>query len=329
MPVLHCLPQARFEFPPVDEERTVTGDKCCIEMKPLIHHGSCSNTSTDTFSSCLTHLPTSPCSRGQGQGQHPSSAPPSDHHHGALYVNPLDDPPSGFPNYDTVMNVFPTASSAKDLKLAHSAHACSSPKYAPNKLDQFGSNDNNAAQQPSDQIIQTLDDGFTTTWKRANSPTPLQADMRVPLQPTMVRNIAVDCENPPRVLPRSSLKRHKSESSSGTGSGCAESCAEQHVHVGDAELVDRVYSSTDNLHEQGFSKPPKLKFRKAMSLANRLHSSPSTGRKLANYHLVASASTGKPPGALIPSCLCCCLHAQAHPYITNAHMHTRACTRAH
>lgn len=80
---------------------------------------------------------------------------------------------------------------------------------------------------------------------------------------------------------RSSFKRHKSLS------------VEKHARV--AQVKERNYSSTDNLAGQhGFGKP-KLKFRKAVSLASRLHSSPSTGRKLANYHLIASTKSGEAP----------------------------------
>lgn len=85
---------------------------------------------------------------------------------------------------------------------------------------------------------------------------------------------------------RSSFKRHKSLS------------VEKHARV--AQVKERNYSSTDNLAGQhGFGKP-KLKFRKAVSLASRLHSSPSTGRKLANYHLIASTKSGEAPFFMHP-----------------------------
>ncbi|XP_033737315.1 potassium voltage-gated channel protein Shab-like isoform X3 [Pecten maximus] len=73
---------------------------------------------------------------------------------------------------------------------------------------------------------------------------------------------------------RASLKRHKSESS------------ERHPQFSD--ITERSYMSFDNLHVDGSTKSKSAKFRKAVSLATRLHSSPSTGRKLANYHLIAN-----------------------------------------
>jgi hypothetical protein len=86
---------------------------------------------------------------------------------------------------------------------------------------------------------------------------------------------------------RSSFKRYKSLS------------VEKHGERGGGvvEGAERSYSSTDNLALQALPRP-RPKFRKAVSLASRLHSSPSTGRKLANYHLIASTKSGESPRCL-------------------------------
>ncbi|XP_052257253.1 potassium voltage-gated channel protein Shab-like isoform X4 [Dreissena polymorpha] len=76
-----------------------------------------------------------------------------------------------------------------------------------------------------------------------------------------------------------SLKRHRSENSN-----------ERHLHFGD--VIERTFSSTDNIRDMQALPKTKLKFRKAVSLASKLHGSPSTGRKLANYHLIANPKSG-------------------------------------
>ncbi|XP_076440857.1 uncharacterized protein LOC143280158 [Babylonia areolata] len=181
---------------------------------------------------------------------------------------------------------------------------------------------------PPGQIVQVLDTGLSTTWQRghpqsggtpgATPPSPLLTHSRPqqqqqphhhhrhqPLQQTqslnshsyssssstaphrpLQRQLSAHsdsnstCVQPPASASagprRSSFKRHKSLS------------VEKHSRV--TEMKERNYSSTDNLAGQGFQKP-KLKFRKAVSLASRLQSSPSTGRKLANYHLITSTKS--------------------------------------
>ncbi|XP_061166116.1 potassium voltage-gated channel subfamily B member 2-like isoform X6 [Saccostrea echinata] len=120
---------------------------------------------------------------------------------------------------------------------------------------------------------QKLEDGYTTTWNRSvlpnNQPSP---------PPRLVHQKS--SEESPRAPERSLLKRHKSE----TGN--------RQSNV--SGIKERSYSSSDNIHDESSSKSKTAKFRKAVSLASRLHSSPSTGRKLANYHLIANPQSGKP-----------------------------------
>ena len=129
----------------------------------------------------------------------------------------------------------------------------------------------------SDQIIQKLDDGFTTTWQRVNSPTTLQQATDFMSSNPSHRHI--DQLNRSVVSQRPNLKRHKSET------------RDRDPRL--SEVKDKSYSSSsENLHHDGTSKNKSTKFLKAVSLASRLHSSPSTGRKLATYHLIANPQSG-------------------------------------
>ncbi|PVD22867.1 hypothetical protein C0Q70_16126 [Pomacea canaliculata] len=184
---------------------------------------------------------------------------------------------------------------------------------------------------PASQIVQQLDAGLTTTWQRGSPQSPcttststitysptldrqklqqhLQHHQLQQYQPNFQPSSSSYMHHPhPQLSPqqhhqqlqrqanvattssssslqvlssieprKSSFKRHKSLS------------VEKHPRF--SEVKERTYSSTDNLTAQGFQRP-KLKFRKAVSLASRLHSSPGTGRKLASYHLIASTKSG-------------------------------------
>ncbi|XP_048760234.2 potassium voltage-gated channel subfamily B member 2-like isoform X5 [Ostrea edulis] len=230
-PALHSEQQGKLEYPPTAENSTHA--RCTIELKPLIRQSS--NTSTDTFNSCLTH-PSSPgYSWTQGHLQN------NCHRHN-VYVNPFD-----------------------------SSRLCSV----------FNSTDNNSKQCPesvfatdgdSDQIVQKLEDGYTMAWNRN-----ILSNNQSSLQPRLVYQRSSD--EPPRAPERSLLKRHKSET-----------CDRNDKLSG---IKERTYSSSDNIHDESSSKSKTAKFRKAVSLASRLHSSPSTGRKLANYHLIANPQSGK------------------------------------
>ncbi|GFN87167.1 potassium voltage-gated channel protein shab [Plakobranchus ocellatus] len=151
------------------------------------------------------------------------------------------------------------------------------------------------------QIVQQLDDGFTATWERSQ-PSPFPVGHLLPLHPVSsspenMCNLNVPATPPPATASpehspsdsssllhsdaggapfrKSSFKRYKSLS------------VEKHPRL--SSLKDnRNFSSTDSLHINSSGRP-RLKFRKASSLASRLHSSPSTGRKLANYHLISNS----------------------------------------
>ncbi|XP_033737314.1 uncharacterized protein LOC117325305 isoform X2 [Pecten maximus] len=234
-PALNSNEQGKFEYSPT-AECTSARARCTIEMKTLVRQSS--NTSTDTYNSCMTHPPMSPCGRGVPVPVYSN-----------LHVNPLKSSPE--------VCACCTSSDMNDLT------GLSIPDHTSLLSDKV-LND-----KPSDQIIQKLDGRFTTTWQRVNSPQHvLQPELDDGYGFAMRRNIE------PQRHHRASLKRHKSESS------------ERHPQFSD--ITERSYMSFDNLHVDGSTKSKSAKFRKAVSLATRLHSSPSTGRKLANYHLIAN-----------------------------------------
>lgn len=241
------LLQGKFEYPPTAECSSARA-RCTIEMKTLVRQSS--NTSTDTYNSCMTHPPMSPCGRGLPV---PGVLVPV---YSNLQVNPLESSPE--------VCACCTDSEMNDLT------GLPNPDYSSLYPDKVL---NDTPAKPSDQIIQKLDGRFTTTWQRVNSPQHvLQPEVDDGYSYAMRRNIE------PHRPHRPSLKRHKSESS------------DRHPHFSD--IKERSYMSFDNLHMDGSTRSKSAKFRKAVSLATRLHSSPSTGRKLANYHLIANPQSG-------------------------------------
>lgn len=222
-------------------------------MKPLVRQSS-TTSSSDTYTSCLTHPPSTPSAKGAYH-----TLP--ENYHSTVYVNPLS-------GTDNVSNNLQNYNLTKD---ANSASKCGydNSKYV--TIKDRSDSDNVF----TGQIVQKLDERLTATWQKFNSQPPLQGecchgDNDVARVKACSRSHG------------GSLKRHRSETSHER---------ERHLHFGD--VMERTFSSTDNIHidMQGFPKP-KLKFRKAASLANRLHGSPSTGRKLANYHLIANPKSG-------------------------------------
>ena len=211
--------------------------------------------SSDTYTSCLTHLPSTPSTKGANH-----TVP--DNYRSSVYVNPLsgetDNVSNNFQNYDVT-------------KDANSSSKYSYDNYKYVTLKDRSDSDNLF----SGHIVQKLDERLTATWQRFNSQPPLQGgDCRDGSDVTRVKACSRSHGG--------SLKRHRSETSHER---------ERHLQFGD--VMERTFSSTDNIHidMQGFPKP-KLKFRKAASLASRLHGSPSTGKKLANYHLIANPKSG-------------------------------------
>lgn len=246
-----------MQYPTTADNNNI--QRCTIEMKTILRQNS--NASTDTYNSCLTQPPNSPLHRPSVKGTGNILCSPTckkicgkitSNAQRNLYINPMDDS-------DTCMDTINSELSELTGICDKSRHDTKDPEQ-PMFVNVFPE----SQISHSNQVIQKLNEGFTTTWQlcpnlhKDNITTPVIQPSSVPLG------------NPKR----SSLKRHKSETS------------EKHPHFSD--IKERSFSSTDNLHTECSSKNKSIKFRKAVSLASRLHSSPSTGRKLANYHLIAN-----------------------------------------
>ncbi|VDI80238.1 Hypothetical predicted protein [Mytilus galloprovincialis] len=260
-PALNISQQEPVQYQPTADNNNVT--RCTIEMKTIVRQNS--NTSTDTYNSCLTQPPNSPLNKSPASKANILCSPTcktlcgkiSSNAQHNLYINPMDDSDSGMETINSELNDLTgicgkSTFEKKDSEQPLVVNAFSDPPIS-----------------QSNQVIQKLNEGFTTTWQLY--PNPQQEDVRPEIKPPST----VPLGNPKR----SSLKRHKSETN------------EKHPHFSD--IKERSYSSTDNLHSEcTSSKNKSIKFRKAVSLASRLHSSPSTGRKLANYHLIANPQSG-------------------------------------
>lgn len=181
-----------------------------------------------------------------------------------IYVNPLED-------------------SHSFTSLPSNNFASANTKSASNKSfdsDSKTSKSENVNKCDSDEVfsgnsIHNVDFTKTAKWQRFNSQPPLQGEGRYQGN---VHAITIGGQAGERGH-GGSLKRHRSENSH-----------ERHLHFG--EVLERTFSSTDNIRDMQAVPKPKLKFQKAVSLASKLHGSPSTGRKLANYHLIINPKSG-------------------------------------
>ena len=302
------------------EERSNSVDKSCIELKQLPRQSSTAS-SSDTYASCQTHPHSSPST---------TAHTPSDKGRHNLYVNPLGDPADAVllvstsagrglntvGSYEQLFSDLPPCDVGEGRPSSREQDTVVTPG------DGGGQGQGQGRLSPASQIVQMLDTGLSTTWQRGLPPPgppgpeqppppppqqhpppppyphpqreprrPMQQSRSLnsqpPLHRPLERQLSAHSDTRNDCTPtasaagprRSSFKRHKSLS------------VEKHSRV--AEVKERNYSSTDNLAGQGFQKS-RLKFRKAVSLASRLHSSPSTGRKLANYHLITSTKSGRP-----------------------------------
>lgn len=225
--------------------------KPCIEMKTLARQYS-TGSSSDTYTSCMTHLPTSPNIVVTHFRNNVDTSMKNN-----IYVNPLGE-----------------SHSFTNLTCTYSSDQSAS-------IDKSDSTARNSDANDSDATEFLIDRNFKTSnllekrakWSRVNSQPPLQGGNHYHGNASCARASSVDRPQ------GGSLKRHRSENSHG-----------RHLHFG--EVMERTFSSTDNIHDMQALPKPKLKFRKAVSLAGKLHGSPSTGRKLANYHLISNPKSG-------------------------------------
>nr|KAG5689994.1 hypothetical protein BaRGS_008539 [Batillaria attramentaria] len=239
-------------------------DKSCIELKQLPRQSSTAS-SSDTYASCQTHPHSSPST---------TAHTPSDKARHNLYVNPLGDP-VGLGG-DSLMLVATSGARSVD-GVGSFEHLFTDLPHGNGRdgvVGQHGLQPHGAASSQPDLVGSGRNQGQGHGQGQPHRQAQLQRQHSAASDST--NNSSTLQASGPR---RSSFKRHKSLS------------VEKHSRV--SEVKERNYSSTDNLSSsQGFQRP-KLKFRKAVSLASRLHSSPGTGRKLANYHLIASTKSGE------------------------------------
>jgi len=213
----------------------------------------------------MTHLPTTPSKKGHHWHNSTDS-----HHRKNIYVNPLGESQS-FTNLPSTTICYKTCASKHNSyfdNMDFSNHR--------NHPDDICSHKCEFQEVFSDSCspkIRKLDEP-RANWHRVNSQPPLQGEGRY--QGNGSRDLRLEPQGRPQ---GGSLKRHRSETS-----------PQRHLHFG--EVIERTFSSTDNIHDMQALPKPKLKFRKAVSLASKLHGSPSTGRKLANYHLIANPKSG-------------------------------------
>ncbi|WAR22716.1 KCNAB-like protein, partial [Mya arenaria] len=231
----------------------------CIELRPLARQYSTAS-SSDTYSSCMTQLPTSPRNKGRPWHNNVDA-----HQRNNIYVNPLGDSHSFTSLPSTISN---TNSASKNTNLDNFDHKTRPLNFGIAHVGDFEEvfSDNNIAKVRKAEERRA-------NWHRVNSQPPLQGNGRYK------GNGSHDLEPGGRAH-GGSLKRHRSETS-----------PQRHLHFG--EVIERTYSSTDNIHDMQALPKPKIKFRKAVSLASKLHGSPSTGRKLANYHLIANPKSAQ------------------------------------
>ncbi|XP_060572245.1 uncharacterized protein LOC132730353 isoform X3 [Ruditapes philippinarum] len=232
-------------------------EKPCIELKALARQYS-TTSSSDTYTSCMTHLPTSPSVKGHNLHNSVLDTPLKNN----IYVNPLGESHSF------------TSLPSSNLASANNKSASIKVFDLDNKTFKQCENDKCDSDDVfSKETIHNVDLSRRAKWQRFNSQPPLQGEGRCH---DNVHAVTIKAQTSER---GGSLKRHRSETSH-----------ERHLHFGD--VMERTFSSTDNIRDMQAIPKSKLKFQKAVSLASKLHGSPSTGRKLANYHLIINPKSG-------------------------------------
>lgn len=275
----------------------------------------------------MTHPHGSP----RGSGAQGNSLGSGDRHRHNLYVNPLDDPSSLDPEvvqspggtcYDTVFkesNPDPPPHLPQPHHLFHHHHHQQhkrapllsyqkhnnnfSSHYETRFNGSFSDSPNSGSSHTNlgspHQIIQKLDDGLTATWERGTASSFPAAGFHFHGVTSSPGNISDLGQSMPSTSPDHSSSDSTSllQAERGTSSSRKASfkrykslSVEKHPRV--SSIKDRSYSSTDSLHINSTGRP-RLKFRKASSLASRLQCSPSTGRKLAYYHLISNSKPGE------------------------------------
>ena len=254
-----CLQDVKELFVGSDEKQ---GDPKGMELQSIgVHPVGCprqgSSASSDTYASCFTHPQSSP-----------SQCDMTPDSFRNVYVNPLDPdnegpspPTSSPPVYEEIFQGDITSESPR------SAQAFFPP----------GSPAHGAAAKGPNQIVQILDDGITTTWKRQPSPKVAVKQRTNSRDATAASALRKMFKNKKQKTPTFPISKPRARFHTDTSTDSA-----------------RSQSSTESVNSQGSAVKTGSgvgRFRKKPFA--RHSSSPSTGKKLANYHLIANSQSGK------------------------------------
>ena len=264
-----------------------------IEVHPVGCLRQGSSASSDTYASCFTHPQSSP-----------SQCDMTPDSFRNVYVNPLDPDNEGGgggqspaaqaspPLYEEIFqgDIVPAGSSP------HSAHA-----FFPPGSPAHGASAAAAAKGPN-QIVQILDDGITATWKKQPSPKAAGGKPRPGSRDNTTASALRKMfknkkqKTPPFPLSKPRARFHTDAAS--TDSARSQSSSESVNSQGSA--VAAIGGGVSGSGGGGRSAPTVPgRFRKKPFA--RHSSSPNTGKKLANYHLIANSQSGKKN---LPSTLC-------------------------
>ncbi len=241
-----------------------------IEVHPVGCPRQGSSASSDTYASCFTHPQSSP---SQGDMMTPDSFR-------NVYVNPLDpDNEGGAPPAATSPPVYEEIFGGDIVPSDGSAHSTQAFFPPP------GSPARGASAKGPNQIVQILDDGITATWKRQPSPKTAVQQQRTNSRDgssTTASTLRKLFKNKKQKTPPFPLSRPRPRFHTDTASTDSTRCSQ---------------SSSESVNSQGSSvgKPGTTTGRFRKKPFARPSSSPNTGKKLANYHLIANSQSGKVP----------------------------------
>ena len=136
--------------------------------------------------------------------------------------------------------------------------------------------------QHSNQVVQKIDKGLTATWHRP----PFRSATR-----ELVRSQSRDSTSRRRASLKQWLRRQKSDGHTPPqGQATRETTGSQHHHP---HFNVTATSPPNSVPAQAPVKPVGgSKFRRG-PFSSRMHASPSTGKKLANYHLIPFSKAGE------------------------------------
>ncbi len=231
-----------------------------------------SSASSDTYASCFTHLQSSPSQCETCEMMTPDSFR-------NVYVNPLDPDNEGLspapstspPVYEEIFQgdiVSPTSQSAQ---YSHTQPQAFFPPGSPSRSINSGKTGPN-------QIVQLHDDGMSASWKRQPSPKAIAKQQR---------SSSKDQSSASALRQMFKNKKQKSpKESSFSGK------PKPRFHTDTSTDSTWSQSSTESVHSQGSARPASGGIGGRFRKKPFARQSPSTGKKLANYHLIANSQSG-------------------------------------